>query len=127
MRYKLCALFQLAPGSELISFVLLGCLAIRYWGEISLWVHSHCINWRKSAEVKKAAKKADKKEKLKAEVELEMKEKAASQGYGLPNQTINDGAGTSGRGAERAEQAEQESGGGHQDMKKRDSVIVNFG
>ena len=109
--------------SELISFVLLGCLTLRYWGEISLWCHSHCLNWRKSAQVKKAAKKEEKKEKIKAEVELEMKEKAAALGYsGLPNQTVNDGAGTSGGGA----QAEKGAGGGHQDMKKADSVIVNF-
>ena len=25
---------------ELISFVLLGCLTVRYWGEITLWCHS---------------------------------------------------------------------------------------
>ena len=35
---------------ELISFILLGCLFVKNWGQISLWCHTQCKEWRKSAE-----------------------------------------------------------------------------
>ena len=114
---KTCAhYFTGLQVGELISFVLLGCLTVRYWGEITLWCHSQCQDFRRTAKVKKRAKEAEKKKSLKAELEMEMAAAAQSGSSGMPNQT-----GQNAEAAGGGVQAGRESG-----AKKADSVSVNF-
>ena len=98
---------------ELISFILLGCLFVYNWGQISLWCHTQCTKWRKSARATKVAKNEKKRQTLKLELEAELAAKAeqgSCSGLPKPNQTVQTEA----------------AGGGAQAGKKADSVSVEF-
>ena len=74
---------------ELISFILLACLFVYNWGQISLWCHSQCKEFRKSARATKNAKNEKKRQTLKRELEAELAAKAeAGSCSGMPNQTV---------------------------------------
>ena len=129
---RTCAHYFTGPQvGELISFVLLGCLTVKYWGEITLWCHSQCLDFRRTAKIKKRAKEEKKKQILKAELELEManqtsqetgSSEAAGGGVqagksdtnsGMPNQTSQEAGGS------------KTAGGGVQ-ARKADFVSIEF-
>ena len=64
---------QVGEVGELISFILLGCLMVSKWGQITMWFHNKCLEIKKAANERKIAKAEEKKKSLKAELALEMK------------------------------------------------------
>ena len=67
---------------ELISFILLGCLTVSKWGQITMWCHGKCLEIRGAAKERKRAKTEKKTADLKAQLEMEMKARESESAGG---------------------------------------------